>query len=172
MYLRIMAFCFPFLGVNFILNGIVRASGAMYQVLVLNIISFWVLRFPLTSLFSNIYDEVGIAIGMGASFVISSVLSFLYYRLVIGVKKSYSVNLRYLGGVVMRQRKKKRIYMQVATLTMLMVIVLVSVSVYTSKHDLKDGKITRYLFTNKVEQYRSVVEKHAKEHEVEEHVDV
>lgn len=80
MYLRIMAFCFPFLGVNFILNGIVRASGAMYQVLVLNIISFWVLRFPLTSLFSNIYDEVGIAIGMGASFVISSVLSFLYYR--------------------------------------------------------------------------------------------
>src|SRR5699024_10456897 len=80
MYLRIMTFCFLFLGVNFILNGIVRASGAMYQVLVLNIISFWVLRFPFTSLFSNIYDEVGIAIGMGASFVISSVLSFLYYR--------------------------------------------------------------------------------------------
>src|SRR5699024_9164388 len=59
MYLRIMAFCFPFLGVNFILNGIVRASGVMYQVFVLNIISLWVLRFPLTSLFSNIYDEVG-----------------------------------------------------------------------------------------------------------------
>jgi len=72
----------------------------------------------------------------------------------------------------MRQRKKNRIYMQIATLTMVMVIVLVSVSVYTSKHDLKDGKITRYLFTNKVEQYRSVVEKYAKEHEVEEHVDV
>src|SRR5699024_6495246 len=80
MYLRIMAFCFPFLGVNFILNGIVRASGAMYQVLVLNIISFWVLRFPLTSLFSNIYDEVGIAIGLGANLFISFVLSFLYYR--------------------------------------------------------------------------------------------
>jgi|SRR5699024_3038205 len=80
MYLRIMAFCFPFLGVNFILNGIVRASGAMYQVLILNIISFWILRFPLTSFFSSIYDEVGIAIGMGTSFIISSVLSFLYYR--------------------------------------------------------------------------------------------
>jgi len=79
-YLRIMAFCFPFLGINFILNGIVRASGAMYQVLVLNIISFWVLRYPLTYLFSSIYDEIGIALGMGTSFMISSVLAFLYYR--------------------------------------------------------------------------------------------
>src|SRR5699024_9233077 len=42
-YLKIMAFSFPFLGVNFILNGIVRGAGAMYQVLILNIISFWVL---------------------------------------------------------------------------------------------------------------------------------
>lgn len=79
-YLRIMAFCFPFLGINFILNGVVRASGAMYQVLVLNIISFWVLRFPLTYLFSAVYDELGIALGMGTSFVISSILSFMYYR--------------------------------------------------------------------------------------------
>src|SRR5699024_9676472 len=35
-YLKIMALCFPFLGINFVLNGIVRAAGAMYQVLVLN----------------------------------------------------------------------------------------------------------------------------------------
>lgn len=79
-YLRIMAFCFPFLGINFILNGVVRASGAMYQVLVLNIISFWVLRYPLTYLFSGLYDEMGIALGLGASFIISSVLASLYYR--------------------------------------------------------------------------------------------
>src|SRR5699024_3788859 len=37
-YLQIIALCFPFLGINFVLNGIVRASGAMYQVLILNII--------------------------------------------------------------------------------------------------------------------------------------
>jgi len=79
-YLRIMAFCFPFLGINFILNGIVRASGAMYQILVLNIISFWVLRYPLTALFANLYGEIGIAIGMGTSFMISSVFAILYYR--------------------------------------------------------------------------------------------
>lgn len=79
MYLRIMAFCFPFLGVNFILNGIVRASGAMYQVLALNIISFWILRYPLTYISAALFGEVGIAIGMGSSFIISSILSGLYF---------------------------------------------------------------------------------------------
>src|SRR5699024_9118471 len=79
-YLRIMAFTFPFLGINFVLNGIVRASGAMYQVLVLNIISFWILRYPLTFLFANLYGERGIAFGLSTSFIISSIIAALYYR--------------------------------------------------------------------------------------------
>ncbi|MDQ0218869.1 MATE family efflux transporter [Peribacillus cavernae] len=79
-YLKIIAFFYPFLGLNFILNGIVRASGAMFQVLVLNIISFWVLRYPLTYVFSNMMGEKGIAFGMGTSFVISSVFAYLYYK--------------------------------------------------------------------------------------------
>ncbi|WP_077623626.1 MATE family efflux transporter [Sediminibacillus massiliensis] len=79
-YLRIVAFFYPFLGINFILNGIVRASGAMYQVLILNVISFWVLRYPLTYLCSAWLGEKGIAFGMGISFVISSIAAFLYYR--------------------------------------------------------------------------------------------
>ncbi|MGP4072948.1 MATE family efflux transporter [Piscibacillus sp. B03] len=79
-YLQVIALCYPFLGINFVLNGIVRASGAMYQVLVLNIISFWVLRFPLAALFSDIFGEVGIAIGMGSSFIISSLFAYLYFR--------------------------------------------------------------------------------------------
>lgn len=79
-YLRIVALTFPFLGINFVLNGIVRASGAMYQVLILNIISFWVLRFPLTSFFSGIFGDTGIAIGMGSSFIVSSVIAYLYFR--------------------------------------------------------------------------------------------
>lgn len=79
-YLQIIALCYPFLGINFILNGIVRASGAMYQVLVLNIISFWVLRYPLTALFANLFGDIGIAIGMGGSFLISSLVAYLYYR--------------------------------------------------------------------------------------------
>src|SRR5699024_3481032 len=79
-YIRIIALCYPFLGINFVLNGVVRASGAMYQVLALNIISFWVLRYPLTALGAHLFGEPGIAIGMGASFIVSSVVAFGYYR--------------------------------------------------------------------------------------------
>ncbi|MBP1970953.1 putative MATE family efflux protein [Virgibacillus natechei] len=79
-YLQIVALCYPFLGINFILNGIVRAAGAMYQVLVLNIISFWVLRYPFTALFSHFFGETGIALGMGSSFLFSSLFAYLYYR--------------------------------------------------------------------------------------------
>ncbi|WP_235848486.1 MATE family efflux transporter [Litchfieldia alkalitelluris] len=79
-YLRIIAFFYPFIGLNFILNGIVRASGAMYQVLVLNILSFWLLRYPLTHISSNLFGQNGIAIGMGVSFIISSMFAFAYFR--------------------------------------------------------------------------------------------
>ncbi|TYR80459.1 MATE family efflux transporter [Priestia megaterium] len=79
-YLQVVAFFFPFLGINFILNGVVRAAGAMFSILVLNIISFWVLRYPLTYLFANWFGEIGIGLGMGTSFVISSIIAFGYYR--------------------------------------------------------------------------------------------
>lgn len=79
-YLRIVALCYPFLGLNFVLNGIVRASGAMYQVLILNIISFWILRYPLSGLFASYFGEIGVGMGMGISFIISSVFASLYYK--------------------------------------------------------------------------------------------
>ncbi len=79
-YLKIIAFFYPFLGINFILNGTVRASGAMFQVLVLNFISFWILRFPLTSIFAQRFGENGIGLGMGLSFLVSSIVAFLYYQ--------------------------------------------------------------------------------------------
>ncbi|WP_078059954.1 MATE family efflux transporter [Gracilibacillus timonensis] len=79
-YLMVIAFFYPFLGVNFVLNGIVRASGAMYQVMILNLLSFWILRYPLSYLMSEWLGETGIAYGIGMSFVISSLLAFLYYR--------------------------------------------------------------------------------------------
>jgi putative MATE family efflux protein len=79
-YLRIVALCFPFLGLNFVLNGIVRASGAMYQVLALNIISFWILRYPLAYFFAQSFGDTGIALGIGSSFLISSLIAYLYFR--------------------------------------------------------------------------------------------
>ncbi|NBI29346.1 MATE family efflux transporter [Chengkuizengella marina] len=78
-YLKTIAFFYPFIGINFVLNGITRSSGAMMQVLILNIISFWVLRYPLALVFSSIWGEIGIGIGIGLSFVVSCVLATLYY---------------------------------------------------------------------------------------------
>ncbi|WP_249414146.1 MATE family efflux transporter [Alteribacter keqinensis] len=78
-YVKTVAFFYPFLGINFVLNGIVRAAGAMFQVFVLNTISFWILRYPMTLLFSSLYGEKGIPIGMAVSFVISSVIAIGYY---------------------------------------------------------------------------------------------
>ena len=79
-FLRLVAFFYPFLGLNFIFNGIVRGAGAMYPVLVLNTLSFWLLRYPLTYFFSGWIGEDGIALGMGVSFVISSFFSFAYFK--------------------------------------------------------------------------------------------
>src|SRR5690606_34913392 len=78
-FLKTVAFFYPFLGINFALNGVVRAAGAMFQILVLNFISFWVLRVPLTYIFSNWLGTDGIAYGIGVSFVISSVIAASYY---------------------------------------------------------------------------------------------
>ncbi|WP_254901164.1 MATE family efflux transporter [Tuberibacillus sp. Marseille-P3662] len=78
-YLKAVAFFYPFLGINFVLNGAVRASGAMFQVLVLNLISFWLLRYPLTYLFAKWMGSEGIAFGIAASFIISSFFAIGYY---------------------------------------------------------------------------------------------
>jgi putative MATE family efflux protein len=78
-YVKTIAFFYPFLGINFVLNGIARAAGAMFPILILNIISFWILRYPLTAFFSISLGERGIALGMGISFVISSLVAIAYY---------------------------------------------------------------------------------------------
>lgn len=78
-FLKTVAFFYPFLGINFVLNGVVRAAGAMFQILVLNFISFWFLRVPLTYMFSNWLGTDGIAYGIGVSFVMSSMFAAGYY---------------------------------------------------------------------------------------------
>ncbi|MDG5786121.1 MATE family efflux transporter [Evansella sp. AB-P1] len=80
MYVQTIAFFYPFLGINFVLNGVVRAAGAMFQIFVLNTISFWILRYPFTYFFSRSFGEEGIPMGMGASLVISSVIACAYFR--------------------------------------------------------------------------------------------
>lgn len=79
-YIQTVAFFYTFLGINFVLNGVVRAAGAMFQVFVLNVLSFWVLRFPLTYLGALWLGERGIGAGMAASLFISSLLAVGYYK--------------------------------------------------------------------------------------------
>ena len=79
-YLKIIALFYPFIGLNFILNGVVRGSGAMLQVLLLNIVSLWLLRVPLTYAATSLFGESGVALGMGLSFLISCLFSAAYYR--------------------------------------------------------------------------------------------
>ena len=80
MYVQTVAFFYPFLGINFILNGVVRAAGARLQVFILNVISFWILRFPLTYAAAAAFGEAGIGIGMAASLFLSSLTAIAYYR--------------------------------------------------------------------------------------------
>lgn len=79
-YLKTIAFFYPFIGLNFIYNGVVRGSGAMFQVLMLNIISLWILRVPLAWWATSIYGDRGVALGIGISFFFSFLFSFGYYR--------------------------------------------------------------------------------------------
>ncbi|MDO6658913.1 MATE family efflux transporter, partial [Anaerobacillus sp. 1_MG-2023] len=69
-YLKNVAFLYPFIVINFFLNGVVKAAGDMVQVLILNIISFWVISVTLTYVFSKWLVEEGIAYGIGVSFII------------------------------------------------------------------------------------------------------
>ncbi len=79
-YLRTVAFFYPFIGLNFVFNSVVRGAGAMFAVLVLNIISLWILRVPLAYGATALIGDNGVALGIGISFVISSLFSLGYYR--------------------------------------------------------------------------------------------
>src|SRR5690554_4832319 len=79
-YLKTIAFFYPFIGLNFVFNSVVRGAGAMFQVLALNIISLWILRVPLAYWATSVYGETGVALGIGLSFLLSSLFSFAYYR--------------------------------------------------------------------------------------------
>lgn len=79
-YLQTIAFFYPFIGLNFVFNSVVRGAGAMLQVLMLNIISLWILRVPLAYWATSEFGDTGVALGVGFSFVLSSVFSFAYYQ--------------------------------------------------------------------------------------------
>src|SRR5690606_41284650 len=54
--------------------------GAMAQVLMLNIISLWLLRVPLSYGAVYLFGDPGVALGIGTSFALSCGFSAAYYK--------------------------------------------------------------------------------------------
>jgi Na+-driven multidrug efflux pump len=52
-FIRIMALSWGFMGVQFALTGVLRASGNMVMTMVITLVSQWVLQFPLAYLLSE-----------------------------------------------------------------------------------------------------------------------
>ena len=52
-FVRIMALTFGFVGVQFTVNGVFRASGNMFESMILGLVSQWVLQFPLAYVLSK-----------------------------------------------------------------------------------------------------------------------
>lgn len=65
----------------------------------------------------------------------------------------------------------KRSILKVMSLVFLLTCLLVGVSVYMFEIDVKE-EVGNFIYSKQVEEYRPVVEKYAKEHDVEEHVDL
>src|SRR5699024_7878739 len=168
-YLRIMVFCFPFLGINFVLNGIVRASGAMYQVLFLNIISFWMLSFPLAWIFSVFMDERGIAVGIGLSFIASSLVAATYYRYGKWSQKELFKG-HYTNESTMKLKKRNKIIIKVLGVIIGIIVLLVVISLYTHKDNVKNSSIAEHIFTKRCEKHRPLVTKYAKAYDMEEYI--
>lgn len=65
-----------------------------------------------------------------------------------------------------------KVFIWVFALVVMMSLLLAGISLYMSKEEFKKGKIVQYVFSKKIEQHRPVVQKYAKDYDVEEHMDV
>lgn len=74
-FLRIVALSWGFMGIQFSVNGVLRASGNMTTTMVLALVSQWVLQFPLAYLLSK-HTPLGTD-GLWWSFVITNVVMAL-----------------------------------------------------------------------------------------------
>jgi len=73
LFIKIMALTFGFMGIQEIINGVLRGSGKTFDAMVLAIITLWILRFPLAYLLSK---HTALAeIGIWWAFPLSNVLA-------------------------------------------------------------------------------------------------
>src|SRR5439155_13225162 len=80
-YLRIMALSWGFIGAQFSMTGVLRASGNMVITMMLTLVSQWVLQFPLAYLLSEhtTLKSVGIWWAFPISNVVIAAITVIVY---------------------------------------------------------------------------------------------
>ncbi len=79
-YLTILGAVLIFHGALCILNGAMRGAGDTFFAMVTGIVSFWLIRIPLATLFSRAWGRVGIWWAIAASITLAFVATLIYYR--------------------------------------------------------------------------------------------
>jgi Na+-driven multidrug efflux pump len=80
-FLRIMSLAWGFLGLQFALTGVFRASGNMVLTMVLTLVSQWVVQFPLAYVLSKHTDlhEQGIWWALPVSNIVTALITLCLY---------------------------------------------------------------------------------------------
>jgi len=63
-----------------ILNGAMRGAGDTFFAMVTGIVSFWLIRIPLATLFSRAWGREGIWWAIAASITLAFIATLIYYR--------------------------------------------------------------------------------------------
>ena len=81
-FIRTISWSFGFIGVQFALMGVLRASGNMFAAMVISLVSQWMLTFPLAFVLSHRahLGAHGIWWAFPVANVITAVVSFLWFR--------------------------------------------------------------------------------------------
>ena len=79
-YLTILGAVLIFHGALSILNGAMRGAGDTFFAMVTGIVSFWLIRIPLATLFSRAWGRVGIWWAIAASITLAFIATLIYYR--------------------------------------------------------------------------------------------
>lgn len=80
-FVQILAFAFPFMGIQFAFSGVLRGAGSMTTTMIISLISQWVIQFPLAYILSK-HTSLGINglwITFPITFFLTSILTFIWF---------------------------------------------------------------------------------------------
>ncbi|MCB9803164.1 MATE family efflux transporter [Candidatus Nomurabacteria bacterium] len=82
LFIKIIAFTFGLMAVQQILTGTLRGAGDTMSAMILSIVSFWVLQFPLALILSKFTDlaEFGLWLAFPIANILSTIITIWWYR--------------------------------------------------------------------------------------------